>query len=1029
MAMRGINTLGGQQHSGSVQGLSRFRSLLKLLSRAGQLFLTVVDIPFRYIFGRDLFISYSRRDSRRYAPNLALSLQKRMPKLSLYLDRWVAPPSGQLPLSLRMQLRWSSILVVICTENAVGSPFVQDEVARFAKLRRKVVTVDVAGAYNVVRGQQPWLEVNGADPEDESSEAVQRGEPSENVIERILKSVEFATQDRRLRRAVWGTIAFVTVSVGGTGTYSYFTIRDANAKAESAEARAMVADARVRAADEKAMTAEGKAQSAEQRETAAVAAAQTARDAAAEQTHIAGEQKVLAEQGRREAEKQKMAAEENERTAHHFLYSGHINGAQQAAEAENFIYAQSLLKRHQPEPGKEDLRGFEWHYLWRSSHRRWATLKEHTNEIRALAYSHDGRTLATTDADGVAILWDTATWKVKKRLTGHEGEATCVAFSADGSKLATGGEDGTVRIWVDGEEPLVFKGHHGKVNGVAFSPDSNRLASASDDLTVRLWDVRVRKEIAVLGGFSKKECDCEKSGVDFTVENEVRVVAFSPDGKMLAAGDSADDIKIWDTSTLEELNTITGSLFTEGTVSLAFTTDGTRIVTTRENGEIKIWETLNVGQPRIIKNNLGRLFERYNMKLKENSQEPMDNLAPSDIITSPMLAPDRKTLLTVTSGGDVVGRNLYRDKESKKYEWLSDRHQLSGKHQPSGDTVLISTLAVSPDGLVLVADRGANLEVWDMRGVPEFSAIEIGEAEPAQSVAFSPDGKTIAVGTLNIRDSIYTYDVATLREKNIIKGYDASEVAYSPDGKTLALWGQESSIRLVTADRGAIFRTLKGHTREVWTVAFTHDGGKLASGGPDNTVNLWDLSTYNERPTTIFRLSEDVDIRSLSFSKDDRLLAVGCGDGIVRLWDVVKSRELPPLGNEGAHLFQVRFSPDGKTLAASSFDGTIKLWNVGDWREVITLRGHAAAVQSLAFSRDSKTLASGSGDGIIKLWSIGTGLELTTFKWHKERSEMLKRSYVPVNSLAFSPDGSVLASGGHDGSVKLWFAAVASTRR
>lgn len=145
----------------------------RLLTQTGGLFRALIDLPFRFIFGRDVFISYSRRDARRYAPNLTLALQKRMPKLSVYLDRWIAPPSGKLPLSLRLQLRWSSILVVVCTEKAVGSDFVKDEVANFARLRRKVVTVDVDGAYSAVRGQMPWLEVSGADPEEESRDAVE----------------------------------------------------------------------------------------------------------------------------------------------------------------------------------------------------------------------------------------------------------------------------------------------------------------------------------------------------------------------------------------------------------------------------------------------------------------------------------------------------------------------------------------------------------------------------------------------------------------------------------------------------------------------------------------------------------------------------------------------------------------------------------------------------------------------------------------------------------------------------------------
>ncbi|HEV8368699.1 MAG TPA: TIR domain-containing protein, partial [Pyrinomonadaceae bacterium] len=93
--------------------------ITRLLRQTSRLVLALIDFPFRFVFGRDLFISYSRSDSREYAPNLVLALQKRMPKLSCYLDRWIAPPSGKLPLSLKLQLRWCSMLVVICTKNAI----------------------------------------------------------------------------------------------------------------------------------------------------------------------------------------------------------------------------------------------------------------------------------------------------------------------------------------------------------------------------------------------------------------------------------------------------------------------------------------------------------------------------------------------------------------------------------------------------------------------------------------------------------------------------------------------------------------------------------------------------------------------------------------------------------------------------------------------------------------------------------------------------------------------------------------------
>lgn len=230
--------------------------------------LTGIELPFRYLFGRDIFISYSRSDASKYAPSLALALQAKRPKLSFYLDRWIAPPSGELPHSLKRHLRWSSILVVVCTENAIKSKFVKDELSSFSKLGRKVIPVDVDGAFHSVDPEQsPWNEISGASWEEESREAVASGHPSENVIERILKSVEFTNQDRRLRRAVWSTLAFVILSVGGALLFSSFTIKKANAKADEAVRTAKDANIAAGEANQRAQAADHNAALADIRAT------------------------------------------------------------------------------------------------------------------------------------------------------------------------------------------------------------------------------------------------------------------------------------------------------------------------------------------------------------------------------------------------------------------------------------------------------------------------------------------------------------------------------------------------------------------------------------------------------------------------------------------------------------------------------------------------------------------------------------------------------------------------------------------
>lgn len=262
---------------------STTRFPLELLRIIANFLLRIIEIPPRYIFGRDIFISYSRHEARKYAPHLAIVVQKRFQeeqkkKLSFYLDRWIAPGTGQLPLSLRMHLRWSNMLVVICTPRAVASNFVKDEVRRFGKLRRKVLVIDVDDTFESVRGQEPWADVGGADPESEISTAIAQGKPSDEVVSRILKMQEFTTQDRRLHRAVWGTLAFVTLSIGAAA-FSFFSLFITKAQAAEAEAIAIVAEVRAQTASSNADEAERRARVADDQVAQARVESANAQDA------------------------------------------------------------------------------------------------------------------------------------------------------------------------------------------------------------------------------------------------------------------------------------------------------------------------------------------------------------------------------------------------------------------------------------------------------------------------------------------------------------------------------------------------------------------------------------------------------------------------------------------------------------------------------------------------------------------------------------------------------------------------------
>ena len=232
-------------------------------------------------------------------------------------------------------------------------------------------------------------------------------------------------------------------------------------------------------------------------------------------------------------------------------------------------------------------------------------------------------------------------------------------------------------------------------------------------------------------------------------------------------------------------------------------------------------------------------------------------------------------------------------------------------------------------------------------------------------------------------------------------------VAFSPDELTVASGSWDRTIRLWDAVTGAHRRTLTAHTGGVYSVAFSPDGQLLVSGSDDKTVRLWDAVTGAHRRT----LTGHTDwVYCVAFSPDGRTLASGSDDHTTRLWDALAGIHRHTLIGHTASVRSVAFSPDGDTLASGSFDKTIRLWNGATGKHQRTLAGHTDWVYSVAFSPDGRTIASGSWDRTIRLWDPVTGAHQRTLTGHT----------AGVYSIAFSPDGRTIASGGMDHTVRLW---------
>jgi parallel beta-helix repeat protein len=297
-----------------------------------------------------------------------------------------------------------------------------------------------------------------------------------------------------------------------------------------------------------------------------------------------------------------------------------------------------------------------------------------------------------------------------------------------------------------------------------------------------------------------------------------------------------------------------------------------------------------------------------------------------------------------------------------------------------------------------------------------FTGTLTGHTDWVTSVAFSPDGRLLASGSGYYDKTIKLWDVASGSLVRTLEGHASGvySVAFSPDGRLLAS-GSYKEIKLWDVATGREVRTLTGHSESVWSVAFSPDGRLLASGSYDKTIKLWDVTSGSLVRTLTGHTGS---VYSVAFSPDGRLLASGSYDKTIKLWEVASGREVRTLSGHTSWVNSVAFSPDGRLLASGScgqrdsggvcIQGEIKLWDVASGSLVRTLTG-PDSVLSVAFSPDGRLLASGSYKE-IKLWDVASGREVRTLSGHTSW----------VNSVAFSPDGRLLASGSDDETIKLW---------
>ncbi len=621
-------------------------------------------------------------------------------------------------------------------------------------------------------------------------------------------------------------------------------------------------------------------------------------------------------------------AEEHRQEARRSLYRANVRLAMQAWNGNQVEHMFALLEEAaQGHPGDEDLRGFEWYYLQRLGHPKVRTLRAPPGE--GVAFSPDGRRLASAGHDGTVRVWDTVTGKELFALRGHTRRVIGVAFSPDGRLLASGGDDHTARVWDTntGREVHELRRHTNDVRAVAFSPDGRWLASASSDHAVRFWEAATgREELPPIRPH----------------DGAVMGVAFSPDGRRLALAYGKDRVSVCEVATRKELLVLTPKQ-TGWITGVALTPDGRRMAVGSDDRAVHVWEA-------------------------ETGKELLTLKGHDDTVTGVAFSPDGRRLASVS-----------RDGTARVWDAATGRELLALK----GHTNWVMGVAFSPDGRRLAtASLDGTVRLWETDA--EHPTVTV-HPEEVRGVAFSPDGRRLASAGQD--GVVRVWEAASDKEPLSLKGHDSwlNGVAFSADGRRLASVSRDGTVRVWEADTGRELRVLKGHTDWTLAAAFRPDGRWLASAGRDRTVRLWDTDTGRE---VLALKGHAGEVAGVAFSPDGRCLASGSMDQTVRLWEMETGRELRVLRGHTASVTGVNgvaFSRDGRRLASAAGDQTVRLWDADTGKELLILKGHASLVQGVAFSPDGRRVASAGADCTVRLWEADTGKELLALRGHTGR--------------------------------------------
>ncbi|HEY1554388.1 MAG TPA: protein kinase [Kofleriaceae bacterium] len=575
---------------------------------------------------------------------------------------------------------------------------------------------------------------------------------------------------------------------------------------------------------------------------------------------------------------------------------------------------------------------------------------------------------------------------------GPHAEIDTLSYSPDGTQLVSAGREDVVRLWDPHSHRLL--GELGEGFLAQWSPDGSYIAVVEHAGDVVLYDPRTRRELARL------PFHADRTNLPVTI-------ALSPRGDRIAIGGRAGLVTWWDPRTRRELARVTAH--TAAIAALAFSPDGTRLGTCGGDRDARLWD---LATGRLIATLTGHTDPVIDLAWSSDGSRVVT--ASSDWTAAVWDAATGKRLLALADHKAAVDSARFTGDGARVLTAAADG-TIAMWDAATGAPVFAMTATspvleaeLSPDGATIVSKsvRG-EIGLWSAR---DGSAIGVlaGHVSSVLATAFSPDGSQLASSALD--GDLRLWRLARADEATVldVAGTTVMRGAFSPDGSRIAVTSSDPVLRLFDATTGARVAELRGHTGGIELVAFSPDSSLVASASKDGTARIWRVAN-GELVRTLDAQAQRV--RWVGFSPDGTQLATTHDDGTARLWDAASGAPIAVLKPELGHPRFGLWSPDSSRFITPCDGSGAVLWDrTGKELAIAPLAG-AELVPSAVWSNDGERFALGSSLPYIGVYDGHTGHQVARLAGHTTGAIM---------SLAFSPDGAHLLSGGNDGYARIW---------